>query len=423
MYHILSHRDKALVVFEIKNNNVVNCVINKDDTAHLPLPLKRIVHQRKEFVESESDVGYYLNEDGCYLFDKWLGEREIPLSRNNYELYINKRGNARQWLLENHGMSYNDCYWIQSQEEDLDWEDILEGLDSLDTLHSIRSKSNTYSGNNATLGGQLEKFWYKENGRVKLCKKVDMSYDILALREILATLIYERQGYDNYCGYSLLHNTKGNVIGCTCECFTNPDIELVTAYDLLEECNMTQVDDVWERIVEFAVSYGLAEAAVRDYLDILTIVDYLITNRDRHQCNIAFLRDAVTLKLIKPALIFDSGSSKFQEGRKPETYLRTKVNGLYSTEVECLKHVRSLCSVNVYELPDQSEYRSILDLSSSLTEERKEYLVNLYLRKKQFIADLQKRQLQGEDIVQYLDNLVSKEEQYVSTFLDRMFED
>ncbi len=163
MIYTLKRKDVNIAIFDIKNNNVDKCVIDKENVELLPLPLKRLVKEgyKEEFVDKEEEY-YLLNEDGCYLFDIWLSEREIPVNRFNYNSYIMKGYTPRKWLLENNGYSFNDCYWFESEDENLHWDDIKEKFNSLDSFYTVKESNQIYKGHNSTLGGQLEKFWYKK---------------------------------------------------------------------------------------------------------------------------------------------------------------------------------------------------------------------------------------------------------------------
>lgn len=137
-----------------------------------------------------SDV-YIVNDDGCYLFDYWLSNREVPVNRDNYQKYITNKSSARKWMLENHSCSYTDCYWTKEDSECINYKDILDYLQNIDTYENhitIKEGHEMYKGQNSTLGGQLEKFWYKSGDSLKLCKKTDKLYDVINAREIIASL-------------------------------------------------------------------------------------------------------------------------------------------------------------------------------------------------------------------------------------------
>lgn len=411
MIYTLKHRDVNLIVFEVDRQNIEQGFIDKKYVDLIPLPLKRLIKDgyKEEFVESETDMYYVLNEEGCILLDEWLSDREIPITRDNYQMYISHGKNARQWLFENNGFSFTDCYWIESEEEALRWDDIKNKLDNLDTFYNVKTNG-IYNGHNATLGGQLEKYWFKDENKVHLCKKHSLNLDILSVREVIASLIYKKQKYDNYCHYDFIYHHDGKIAGCVCDSFTSQNIELISAYDLLSEYNMTQVDDVWEKILCLAEKYGLDKQITRDYMDIQTMVDFLITNRDRHQRNIAFLRDADTLQIISPAPIFDNGSSAYYEGEKPEGLFITTVNGLYKTEMECLQHVSNFNLLNIDRLPSREVIAELYNRCENLAPSRKEFLLNMYESKKNLLAELQRQYQLGADMKEFIKELVQEDQ-------------
>ena len=392
-YYCLRHKDILVASFEINRSDVLKASIKKNAVDHLPLPLKRAVHFKEEFVDNETESEYVLNEEGCFLVENWLSDREIPVNRENYSAYVRKESTARQFMLENYAYSLTDCYWMHDKNEVITWEDIKKKRDSVDSYLSVKDSNRMYKGQNATLGGQLEKFWYKSDGQLKICKKTGVLYDVLNAREVFASEIYKDLGYENHCDY----DTEGVVTGCKCFSFIRYNKELITAYDLFEEYDLTQTDDVYEKIIECAVRYGASEEEITKYMDIQSMVDYLITNRDRHQGNIGFIRNADTLSIISPAPIYDSGSCKHLEGEKPEGVEQTTVNGLYPTEGEVLEHVKDLSIVNVDDLPDKEKYRSILNECRSISEYRKNTLLELYEQKKEYLLQKQRNFLTYQD--------------------------
>ena len=422
MSYILKHKDSNVAYFTIEKRDIVACTFSKYNIEQLPLPLKRLIQpgQKEEFIAGEDAITYELNEDGCFLFDEWLSNREIPVNRDNYKAYISDNNSPREWLLKNHGYSFDDCYWIQQSGETLQWSNILEIRSSVDSFYAVKDKDGRYKGHSATLGGQLEKFWFKKDDKILLCKRTDALSDILLIREIIASLIYSKQNYLTYCEYKLAYNREHKIVGCVCESFITDNKELVTAYDLLEEHNLTQSRDVWEQLIKQAVINGMNETSVRKYLDIQTIVDFLISNRDRHQNNIAFIRDADTLKLLRSAPVFDSGSSKYMEGMNPETLFNTSVNSLYSTEIECLEHVSDFSSVDILLLPSAEDISALLSESFYLSDKRKAFLVQMYTDKVNLLKILQKLQNEGGNPSDYLHAKVeeSKERDIKDFFLE-----
>lgn len=397
--YTLKHKDIDVIYFRKNNSEILNAAIIKAAIKYLPLSLKRIIHNTDEFVEQPEDEDFFiLNGEGIFLLDNWLSNREIPVSRDNYNAYIKKGFTARQWMFENYAMSFTDCYWIEKENDNLTWKDICQKLSEVDHFMNVQDESRHYKGTNATLGGQLEKFWYKENDTLKLCKKNEPLYDILSAREIIASLIYEKQGMipdKDFCKYDFIYNKNKQPIGVSCNAFTNvfeagKNTELLTAYELLEEYNLTQQDDVYELIPFLANKYGLDEKKAYDYLDMQTMVDYLILNRDRHEGNIAFLRDADTLEIISAAPIFDSGSCKMLEAEVTESLNDTKVNGLYHTDGELLKHVKNVSLLDINKLPSKDEIKDIFTKCINISEERKNKMLSLYEQKKDYIKQLQK---------------------------------
>lgn len=392
--YVLKHMNYTLGKFLMEGQQTIGAMFYKDTFNHLPLPLKRIIHGQNEFLDTneETPEAWVINEDGVCLIDAWLSDRAIPTNRDNYRKYIERGKNPKLWMFDNHGFSFTDNYWFFDTTENITWEQIKQlrlNMDEYCTINqNIGDNILKYKGHNSTLGGELEKFWYNCNGELYLCKKVDKPYQILNAREIFASTIYEKQGYPA-CKYDFVFDHENEVVGCTCKAFTSENIELITAYELLEEYNLTQQDDVYELICELAQKNGLAAQYVSDYMDIQTMVDFLVTNRDRHEGNIGFLRDAHTLKFIDIAPIYDSGSSKHMEGQYPETVMKTTINGLYETEQEMLNHVKNFKLIDIDKLPTERELLSILSKCDYIPDKRKNKLVSLYKDKVILLKEMQ----------------------------------
>ena len=264
----LFDKDYALITFNYYHDEVLTAVVNRNTVNKLPLPLKRILFDKGHIDMEESTNEFYaLNEEGCGLLYTWLNDRQIPLNRENLHKYVEHKHDTMEFMLENHAFSFVDNYWVKDRDSELTWDNILEKREQIDEIYSYQKDGKEYyKGYNATLGGQLEKYWYKENGILMLCKKTAKGNDILNAREVFASLIYQKQNQFLGCKYQFVYDTKNEIVGCKCPSFIADDsTELITAYDLLEEFNRTQDDNCYELIIDYASKYGIKKDVVRDY--------------------------------------------------------------------------------------------------------------------------------------------------------------
>lgn len=400
--YVLMHKSRYIASFGLneESGEVEAFYIMEKECQHLPLPLKRILRFPKAYVENGhmtiKRCLYKVNEDGMELLWLWLRDRAIPYSRENRYKYIRKDCDSIAYMLDNYAYSLTDCYWIRRlRDRHINYEKLRKKFSSkFDAISIVNTNSKQYSSVNCTLGGVLEKFWFidEKDKRLSIAKLANNNSSILIIREVIASKIYEKQMYSNFCKYSYIRNKERSIVGCKCKAFTNEHNELITAYDLLEEFNETQFENTIENIIKRAVAYGANKAQLELQLDIQTLVDYLITNRDRHLNNIGFLRNPDTLRIKCIAPIFDSGSSFHMEGERPESVLNTTINGMYNTELECLKHVRNLNTLNLSMLPDNRWIKAELEKADTLSRYRLDNLFNLYKQKKEYLKQLQKGQ-------------------------------
>lgn len=400
--YMLMHKDIVVSIFKIYNNEVKEWLVPKSRIAvlHMPLPLKRIVHYiNGGYIEDETSKSYKINEEGRFYLESWLSDRAIPADRENIEQYV-KNKNTIEFMLSSHSCSLTDCYWTKTTDENtLNWNTVKlynsSKIDRLEVVNTGREAGKQYSKVNATLGGSLEKYWYysytddKTKSNLMLAKRTTINNDILNIREVIASKIYEKQGYSNYCAYKYIRNRYGQIVGCKCRAFTSEELELITAYDLLEEYGKTQVDDIYTILMGLACNYGADYIQLRTQLDIQTLVDYIITNRDRHQNNIAFLRNPDTLKIVTIAPIFDSGSSAEMEGQLPLGVDNTVVHNLYNTEIECLGAVNNIHILDLSKLPSDKWIRQELSKMNNGNEMIVQKYMSLYKAKIQYLSNLQ----------------------------------
>lgn len=393
--YLLLHKNILVSAFKLENNEVIEWNVPKSKKAisHMPLPLKIVTNYG--LVDKELENSYLITtEDYNQYLKNWLNDRAIPANRDNLKTYI-KDKNTLKFMIENHALSLTDCYWIKEVHEKIKWEDIKlfdsNKIDRLNIISKSHSLGEQYSGINSTLGGQLEKYWYysyyNNQNHLMLAKRESNINSIIIVREIIASKIYKRQGYKNYCNYKYIINKNNETVGCKCRAFTSESLELITAYDLLAEHNELHYANTYERLINCACNYGGNRIQIKYQLDLQTLVDYVISNRDRHLGNIGFLRNPDTLQIVTIAPIFDSGSSVELENKKPYGIIGTTINGAYKLEDEVLNTVTN------FNILDISELLSIKELDEELSKynngNRYSTFLDMYRLRINYLATLQ----------------------------------
>ena len=400
MVQLLKHKDVVLGTLYLQGRNfyLTQAVLFPEAEAYFPLPFQKIVQNKDKCLKAKStDQAWLLTEAGRDVVSEWLSDREIPLDRTNLEKYVESGQDRRAWMVNNNAFSFTDCYWLTDDQKDMPYSELQERFSDVTTFETGFWKSPMYAKENCTLGGSLEKFWFRdEDGKLLLSKKNAPLFDVLSVREVLAADIYSQQGI-SHVPYDSVRNHEDKIVGCVCPAFTSPSLEFVPVADLLAtEDKPITGGDVYERIPLLAEKYGANRQEVSDFLDAQTIVDYLITNRDRHLGNFGFLRDPDTLRFVSPAPIFDSGSSERMEGVSPENAKTTTVHGLYPTEGEMLSHVKNWGVIRVDLLPTAEEVRSYYQHCDAMTPWRLDTLTDLYQQKVEIVRAKQKEWQQEE---------------------------
>ena len=393
MKYTLKHKDKDIAYFTYEGGKELeNICFNKENLDYLPLELKGLlVDKQGNFITGLEDNLLILNEEGEYYFNEWLKDRAIPVKRYDFLKDKEEKRSNVEWMLSNNSLSFTDCYWTVPENDNLKWENArlkpekLERYVNISGNDSLRNLIRHNSAN--SLGGELDKFWYADEDNILMLHKQAPNNPILCIREYMASEIYRRQDIP-HTEYTLSFQ-DGYVTGCDCRAFTDKDTELITAYALMEEYKLSQLDDTYNIIADLAEMKGLDRNEVCGYMDAMLIVDYLITDRDRHLGNLGFLRDAETLEFKGFAPIYDSGSSVHYEDRTTEKIEGTAINGLYPTETECLKRVHDFNVIDLSKLPDIEEYKNMLK-SGDISERRIEELCRLYMDKIEYIRGKQK---------------------------------
>lgn len=355
MYY-LKHKNNVVAVIELTNN--ATHVNIKEVIKPEMLPLCAQVNQNN--------------------INNWWKRRAIPTSRTNIKQLLSDNGFAspHQFLLQNLALSVTDCYWVCDEKVDIAWESVsFHKNDFHEDIHFCGMKEssslfvNSTLNPSASLGGDLDKRWVRKKGQIFLVKgnMPGNSYQ-QSLNEVFASLVHKNQGFRNYVTYKLIKLASGS-IGCISPCFTTEDLEFVPAWEIFDKYGTNKTQSYLQQYIDNCAKEGLRKEDYKKFLDYLFMIDFILSNTDRHLANFGLLRDSNTLQCVSPAPIFDSGNSMFYDGisiMNYHTLLNIKTNSLYSTERKIIDNLINYDTVDLSKLPSFNQVKLFYEKDPTL---------------------------------------------------------
>ncbi|GHV73973.1 hypothetical protein AGMMS49940_12750 [Spirochaetia bacterium] len=301
MLYTLMHKTIPVAALEI--DEVTIGILSIPEVYHLEHLPVGVPHQ-----EGRIDRGL--------LNDWWLG-RAIPASRSGLRDVLAVLGvrHSRELLVKCLGLSLSDQYWLCPQGKSLTWEDInfFENDFSEDVGNALFGRTsgdgelNLMSPDN-TSDGWLKKKWVIADGKRVLLKGGSPPYYQEPFNEVLASRIMDRLGVP-HVPYTLTWDGEQPLSAC--EDFINPNTDLVSAWRIFGSQKKPNHFSNYQHYVSCGENFGIR--GIRESLDRMIAVDYLIANTDRHFNNFGAIRNAETLAWIESAPIFDCGTSMWHD--------------------------------------------------------------------------------------------------------------
>ena len=385
--YYLMHKDIAVCLFDVDEDGNISSVQYSSRVEHIP-------------------IGGQMND---VKFHDWWKDRAIPKTRHNAKTALQKLGykSTNSALVNNLGLSLNDCYWIKPRNEDLKWKDVnLFNNDFVDDFGEITINSSHVVNLSkktkfdcASSQGELQKKWcIDEKGNRFLVKgNYGNSYQ-QSLNEVFASNLHLKQNYNNYTKYELVKlktSNDENGIGCMSYNFCNEEIESISAWELLQSVKIKKNESLFYPFRELCIRNGIKEEKFDSYMDYLIMSDFLISNTDRHMNNIAILRNPDTLKFIGFAPIYDSGNSMFYnlslDNLKKVKVENIETHSFIKKEMSLLKYVKNR---NILDLSKTDVDFSIYEKDILENHIKIDYIKQLYNQKQLLLAKFQK----GQDI-------------------------
>lgn len=348
---------------------------------------------------------------GCYK-DKhiiaWWNSRSVPKTRKgiNKVLYALNLPDTESLILNNLGLSLTDCYWIRPIDRDIKWEDVNLFTNFFsDIMTDISFQNAQFSAINqqttflpsATTNGELQKKWIITPNKTRALVKGNYGKSFQqSFNEAFVTLINSKQNHIPFTTYNTFNlqcmSNKG--IGCICENYCNENVESFSAYSILQNFRYRDNMGYYKSLCYLATDkYGLNKDYVQNFLDYQILLDFVVTNLDRHMNNISLIRNANSLQVIGFAPIYDCGNSMFWNfTRIPQgtDILRLKASTFNESEVKNLRYVHNRNLLNIELLPTEIEVKDFYSHDETMNPAFLEDIIKAYMLKIEYLREFQR---------------------------------
>ena len=253
--YVLMHKNTPVADLQLDTDTgVIRSVGHVYNALHVPvgIPVKKGVIDRS-------------------ALNTWWTGRAIPASRDRIRDALRELELASTQLLLDKclGLSLSDQYWICPTSSGVRWEE-------------VNFFQNAFSDDvgNILLGRG------SSSGRVSLMSPDNTSDGWLKKKW---AILDERR--------CLMKGGSG----------ATPETELIPAWYIMQTVKRPNHVSVYQHYMDCCEALGIP--GVREAVDRMIVLDYLIVNEDRHQNNFGVVRNAETLEYLGAAPIYDSGTS------------------------------------------------------------------------------------------------------------------
>jgi hypothetical protein len=226
-----------------------------------------------------------------------------------------------------------------------------------------------------TSDGWLRKKWIIVDGKRSLMKGGSGVFQQEPFSEVIASAIMRRQGI-NHIPYTLtIENGKPYSL---CANFITPVTELVPAWRVVESLKKDNQDSHFIHLLRCTEKLGIPD--VRPALEKMLVLDYIISNEDRHYNNFGFVRNPETLEWLGVAPIYDNGTSLWHN--TPHVGSLVECKPFRKNHVEQIKLVEDLSWFDYDALSGlKDEIREIFTPSDRLDEHRRTAIANAVVKR------------------------------------------
>lgn len=367
-----------------------------------------------EYHDDRNGLSPYLGNCDIKKIQKWWEMRAVPASRATMQHVINNANclNTEVYLAKNLGLSMTDTYWIKPSGIDLSFNNVKFANLAAYSHGKIPYHNATSYDPNASLGGQMEKYWDLMHKTPILVKESYKYYGQQSINEVFASIVHSRQPSNVEFVRYTAEMTEDRGVQCKCPAFTSENIELLSAYEMVESRKIQNSQALYDEYINICVENGIDYNQIQEFMDYQTMTDFLITNTDEHLLNFGVLRDPNTMKLIGPAPIFDSGNSMFYSDGRKTPYTRAgildiPITSFYKREEKLLGKVKNKTAVDLNSIPSAGEVKELY-ANAGIPEEKADVISKNYDTKAKMLSEFQR----GKTISLYKEKQAEKNSKY-----------
>lgn len=367
-----------------------------------------------EYHDDRNGLSPYLGNCDIKKIQKWWEMRAVPASRVTMQQVINNANclNTEVYLAKNLGLSMTDTYWIKPSGIDLSFDNVKFANLAAYSHGKIPYHNATSYDPNASLGGQMEKYWDLMHKTPILVKESYKYYGQQSINEVFASIVHSRQPSNVEFVRYTAEMTEDRGVQCKCPAFTSENIELLSAYEMVESRKIQNSQALYDEYINICVENGIDYNQIQEFMDYQTMTDFLITNTDEHLLNFGVLRDPNTMKLIGPAPIFDSGNSMFYSDGRKTPYTRAgildiPITSFYKREEKLLGKVKNKTAVDLNSIPSAGEVKELY-ANAGIPEEKADVISKNYDTKAKMLSEFQR----GKTISLYKEKQAEKNSKY-----------
>lgn len=367
-----------------------------------------------EYHDDRNGLSPYLGNCDIKKIQKWWEMRAVPASRATMQQVINNANclNTEVYLAKNLGLSMTDTYWIKPSGIDLSFDNVKFANLAAYSHGKIPYHNATSYDPNASLGGQMEKYWDLMHKTPILVKESYKYYGQQSINEVFASIVHSRQPSNVEFVRYTAEMTEDRGVQCKCPAFTSENIELLSAYEMVESRKIQNSQALYDEYINICVENGIDDNQIQEFMDYQTMTDFLITNTDEHLLNFGVLRDPNTMKLIGPAPIFDSGNSMFYSDGRKTPYTRAgildiPITSFYKREEKLLGKVKNKTAVDLNSIPSAGEVKELY-ANAGIPEEKADVISKNYDTKAKMLSEFQR----GKTISLYKEKQAEKNSKY-----------